>query len=207
MTRSRPGSAGAVLLLAWTSSGCASDQPSAAAERVFVGAVQDSDVMVGIATAGNRTTWFFCGGPTSYATQTHWFSSPSGLGSAFSLSDGGLQLEGASSADTIQGTLQKDAGDARSFSARQVSDAPPAGVYDALAPCGHIGLIVQPSTTGAPPAAQGTCLQTASGADIVEQVNPVMPLSLDANGGVAVSVAGDLDQTFILHPLVPAAGS
>ena len=110
------------------------------------------------------------------------------------------------SSDAIEGSLREETGDARSFSASQVHDAPLAGVYDSLGPCGHLGLIIQPSSAGETPAAQGACLKTVNGADLVEQVNPVMPLARSSNGGVAVTVGTNLEQVFILRPLLPAAG-
>lgn len=191
-------------LAAFASASCANDEQVESSRQVWVGAVQDSDLMVGVVQAGNAASLFVCGGPSSFATQTRWFSSPIGLDSPFSLAAGGLRLEGTTSADSIEGVLQEDAsdpGDARSFSARPVDNASLAGVYDAFGPCGHLGLIIQPSSPGEPAAAQGACLRVENGAQIVEQVNPVMPLARDANAGVAVTVGAEL---FILHPLVPA---
>ena len=163
--------------------------------------------MVGLVQSGNAASVFVCGGPSSFATQTRWFSSSIGLDSPFSLSAGGFRLEGTASADSIEGVLREevsDTSDARSFSARPVDNGSLAGVYDAFGPCGHLGLIIQPSSPGEPTAAQGACLRIEDGAQIVEQVNPVMPLARDANAGVAVTVGAELDRVFILHPLVPA---
>ncbi|HEY3255996.1 MAG TPA: hypothetical protein VGJ91_18685 [Polyangiaceae bacterium] len=189
--------------------GCSSDahEQPAAEPRVWVGTVQDSDAMLGVVESRGAASLFLCGGPSSFASQTHWFFSPTGLDSAFSMTDGGFQLEGSTSSDQIVGTLRQDSGDTHSFSVQQVNGALLAGVYDALGPCGHLGLIVLPNAPGELPAAQGTCLKTEAGAELVEQVNPVMPLARSANAGVAVTVDTDLDQVFILHPLVPAAGS
>jgi len=203
--RSRRALGGALLTVtAFASGSCANDERAEGSRRVWIGAVQDSDLMIGVVQSGKAASVFVCGGPSSFATQTHWFSSPIGLDSPFSLSAGDFRLEGSTSADSIEGVLRDDTSDARSFSARQVDNASLAGLYDARGPCGHLGLIIQPSLQGEPAAAQGACLKTENGAQIVEQVNPVMPLAQDANAGVAVTVGADLDRVFILHPLVPA---
>jgi len=88
-----------------------------------------------------------------------------------------------------------------------VAEASLAGVYDAFGPCGHLGLIIQPNSPGDLPRAQGACLETVDDAEIVEQVNPVMPIARDLNAGVAVTVGDNQTDVFTLHPLASGAGS
>jgi hypothetical protein len=170
-------------------SSCADSKPELSEPRTWVGAVADSDVTVGIAASGRAATLFFCGGGSSYATRTHWFTTANWSSSDFSLQDEGL---------VELGELQPLA-----FSARTPEPGTAAGVYDAIVPCGHAGLIVLQPAADSDSQAQGTCLRRESDAAVVEQVNPVLPVTLDANRGVLVELESAPSERFLVHPLTP----
>jgi hypothetical protein len=90
-----------------------------------------------------------------------------------------------------------------SFSARKPEPDTLTGVYDAIVPCGHAGLIVLQSAADADSHAQGACLLRDGDAVVVEQVNPVLPVARDASRGVLVELGSAPDERFLVHPLTP----
>jgi len=159
-------------------------------------------VAVGIVASAERSTLFFCGGNLSYADHTHWFVGEAPLTQALPIEDGAWQITIGSVGEVIEGTLVIAGSDSAAFSADSVAPGMLAGVYDAVAPCGHAGLVVRPPTAAGPPLAQGTCLDSKSGATLVEQVNPVMPVMRGADSGISASLVSDPSQQLTLHPLI-----
>jgi hypothetical protein len=103
----------------------------------------------------------------------------------------------------IEGTVELGEPQPLTFTARTPEPESLAGVYDAIGPCGHAGLIVLQAAAGEEPQAQGTCLRREGDAVVVEQVNPVMPLMRDANRAVLVQAASAPSQSFLVRPLAP----
>lgn len=167
-----------------------------------MGEVASSDVAVGIVASAERSTLFFCGGNSSYADHTHWFVDAGPLAEAAQIEDGPWQVNIGSFSERMIGTLVVPGSEPAAFTAEKVALGMLAGVYDAVAPCGHAGLIVRQPTAAGPPASQGTCLESRSGSTVVEQVNPVMPLMRGADSGISASLANDPSQQLTLHPLV-----
>ena len=185
---------------------CTGESPAKATPpaelQVWVGEVASSDVAVGIVASAERSTLFFCGGNSSYADHTHWFVGAGPLAEATQIEDGPWQVSISSFSERLLGTLVVAGSEPAAFSAEKVALGMLAGVYDAVAPCGHAGLIVRQPTASGPPTFQGTCLDSQSGATVVEQVNPVMPLMRGADSGISASLANDPSQQLTLHPLV-----
>jgi hypothetical protein len=171
--------------------------------EMWVGDVANSDVVMAAASSKQLATVFFCGGPSSLVEGTHWFSNIAPISGAFSAVASAWRVEGSESTGRLEGSISDGAGDSRVFAARSVAAGTLAGVYDASAPCGHVGLIVRQDTSADTPSAQGACLRLVNGVARVEQVNPVLPLARDSSFGIRVSVASDPDSTLIVHPLVP----
>jgi len=193
-------------LLALTA-GCSDPSSAAGVEthsKSWVGAVDGSDIAVGIVFAKQQAVLFFCGGDDSYRVATHWFSGALTEGAPFSLSDASWSVNGEQQQGVLTGTVA-NAGELRNFTANPVIPGTLAGVYDARSPCGHVGLIVRQDSPSDEPAAQGTCLRSIAGEVVVEQVNPVMPLARDAELGIQVTVPATNEQITV-HPLAPAAG-
>jgi len=197
------------LLVAVSLVGCAdgdppvSDAPANSAD-VWLGNVEDSDIAVAAVSSTQHATLFFCGGPSSLVDGTHWFANIAPLAGPFSLARGTWQVDGDARAEQLEGSITDSEGSVRSFVARRAASGTLSGLYDAVAPCGHVGLIVRQDAGAHTPSAQGTCLRLVDGAAVVEQVNPVMPLARDASLGIAVSLESDPANTHIVHPLVPA---
>ncbi len=75
----------AALLLA----GCAEQ-----AAPAFVGMVEGSDAVVGAVSENGKVTFYLCGGKTTYATLTRWFSGDVADDGSFSLESKGFTLTG-----------------------------------------------------------------------------------------------------------------
>ena len=105
-----------------------------------MGEVASSDVAVGIVASAERSTLFFCGGNSSYADHTHWFVDAGPLAEAAQIEDGPWQVSIGSFGERMIGTLVVPGSEPAAFSAEKVALGMLAGVYDAVAPCGHAGL-------------------------------------------------------------------
>jgi hypothetical protein len=184
-------------------SGCADSKPELSGPRTWVGTVERSDVIVGIAASGRAATLFFCGGARSYVTRTHWFKTENFSSSDFSVQDGEFRVSGVIRDDQIEGTVEFGEAEPLSFSAGRPGPDTLAGVYDAIGPCGHAGLIVFQSAADAESYAQGACVLRDGDAVVIEQVNPVLPIALDADRGVLVELGLPPSERFLVHPLTP----
>ena len=154
--------------------------------RYWVGTVENSDIRLGVAQADEQARLFFCGGPTSYASSTRWVVSMLAADGGFEFDEGGWQISGALSDDAIRGRLRLGSEDSREFSAAPVRNGTIAGLYEGLADCGRIGLIVTQTDKAERPSAQGACVGTGHPP---EQVNPILPVALK-RGEIQVDVGG-----------------
>jgi len=162
----------------------------------WVGQVEDTDVRVGIVADSAHALLFFCGGASSFATATRWFSLDIGEGTA-KFEDETWHVDARLEPNRVSGEVTRDDGVVRPFSAQRVAPDTLAGLYEGQASCGRLGLIViQPNQT-APIEAQGACVGPGHAP---EQVNPILPVAQD-NGEIPVLEPGAEDATVRLHSL------
>ena len=163
-------------------------------EARYVGEVEDSDVRVAVIADAERARVFFCGGDSSYASDTHWF----GLdldGDTLDADDGAWHLHAERDGSGVHGDIEHADTAARSFSAAPVASDTLAGLYEGTGQCGRLGLIVAQTRPNAAVHAQGACV--GSGHD-PEQVDPIFPIAL-MHGGVQVQAPGE-DAQPVLEP-------
>lgn len=167
-------------------------EPDAAAgHEVLVGEVEDSDVRVGVLAGGAQLRVFLCGGPSSYATATRWVRAELDESGDFRFSEGELELAGS----LVDGVLEAELiaeGERARIRAERVRAGTLAGLYEARAECGTVGLIVAQGERGAEPAAQGACVGDGH---LPDQVNPIKPIAQDRSGAIAVEVVRGEDAT------------
>jgi hypothetical protein len=159
--------------------------PGSKAPIVLVGEVADTDIRVGAVLAAGRMRLFFCGGASSYATATQWVQAEVADDASVAFENDVLALHGALDGDALDGELTRSGDAALRFSAERVRAGTLAGLYEAEAGCGRVGLIVAQRSESDPPVAQGACVGAGHAP---EQVNPILPLALDQNGTLAVEV-------------------
>jgi hypothetical protein len=157
---------------------------AAPAHDVLVGEVEDSDVRVGVLADDARLRVFLCGGPSSYASATHWVRAELEPNGDFTFSSDALQLEGSLVDGVLEAELTAD-GERAVVRAERVRDDTLAGLYEAKAECGTVGLIVTQDEPAAEPTAQGACVGEGH---LPDQVNPIKPIARDRSGTIAVDV-------------------
>ncbi len=189
------------LMLALVASACADGDPDPAEVTSFwVGSVTDSDIAFAAVSSSHSATLFFCGGPASLVRGTHWLPYVAPLSGDFSEGNSAVHVTGTAIPALLQGSLQVPGESAQKFSARKAPLTGLPGLYEGIAPCGHIGLILFPEEAGEM-RSQGTCIRTVEGEVEVEQVNPVMPVVALDDRGVQVAI-GDDPETVIVRPIV-----
>src|SRR5579859_4209976 len=164
------------------------------APRTSTGQVAASDALVAAIATAHSARVYFCGGASSFATLSHWFTvdlDPSGNG-AVPPDAHGWSLQMHVDGGGLAGSVTAGDGVARSFQTVPVAADAVAGLYESLAsPCGRIGLIVVQGSGGAPQG-QGACIGpgAAGGPPQILQVNPLSPIARSAQGAIAVTVSG-----------------
>jgi hypothetical protein len=163
----------------------AGDDDAAAPSELLrmVGAVEDSDIRLGVVADDRRARLFFCGGPTSYATATQWIIVD--LDADGNFDDVDLGVSGRLRPDSLRGQRSVD-GEEHAFDARPVRSGTLAGLYEGTAECGRVGLIVTQNAPDDEASAQGACVKPGRPA---EQVHPILPVAQE-NGEIRVEVAG-----------------
>ena len=172
------------------------DQPASSPEdagngrepRVFVGELEDSDVKLGAVVAAGRARLFFCGGPTSYAERTRWLEVDLDERARFELDQDDWHVRGQLVGTSITGELEHGDAAPAGFSAELARRNTLAGLYEGTADCGRVGLIVIQRDEDAPAAGQGACVGPGHAP---EQVNPILPISLQDDGSIRVEVEAD----------------
>lgn len=172
---------------------------------VWVGAVQGTDAKVALADRNGAVELFFCGGPDSYATKTHWFAEGALLADRFSFTSGDWTVEGAVSEGGVSGSVQAAFDVPADWTAAAVDPATIAGLYEGSAPCGKLGLIVTQPTAEDEPTGQGACLQVEDERVTVEQVNPVRLTQRSAKDELSVTVASAPNERFTVRPVTNVA--
>ena len=146
----------------------------------YVGAVQGTDVAVGLVTDGSHTALFFCGGPSSFATSTKWLRFARS-GDTFDQSNGAWKVAGALDGASASGTVDRGDGQALSWSATRVDDGSPEGLYESVSGSGTGGVVVR-----GPSDAQGAFTDPQQK---ITQIIPIFPLDLEPQG-LRVSIGG-----------------
>jgi hypothetical protein len=150
----------------------------------LVGEVEDSDVRVGVLADDARLRVFLCGGPSSYASATHWLRAELDGDGDFSFRSDELELTGTLVDGVLEAELVAD-GERSMVRAERVRGGTLAGLYEARADCGTVGLIVTHDGPDSEPTAQGACVGEGH---LPDQVNPIKPISRDSDGAIAVEV-------------------
>jgi hypothetical protein len=187
--------AGAWLVLA----GCGDDageQPSPSPDdagtgsevRVFVGELEGSDVKLGAVVASGRARLFFCGGPTSYAERTRWLEVELDERARFEIDQDDWHVRGQLVGTSLSGELEHAAAAPADFAAELARKSTLAGLYEGTADCGRVGLIVSQRDEDALASGQGACVGPGHAP---EQVNPILPISLEDDGSIRVEVEAD----------------
>jgi hypothetical protein len=174
----------------------------------FVGTVEGSTDLVGLAVTDGQALLFFCGAGATLTTSTHWMRGAVTVGQAFSLSDtAGASATGDATATVgathLTGTFKESSSAASTtWSADLVTAGSLAGLYTDPLSEGLVSLIVLPPEASGAPVAQGAFHETALNGDIL-QVTPIKPLARTAAGvAVDVDVSGATEKVF----LTPAVG-
>jgi hypothetical protein len=178
--------------------------PSAA--RVYTGSVDGTDVQVALVASAHQTRIYFCGGPSSYTTMTRWFTldlNSTGATHAQADASNDWTLDGQLAGSGASGSVIVADGTRLAFHATNVSPGTIAGLYEAEAGCGKVGLIVAQESAQAPPSGQGACISSKA-VPSVEQVNPIRPLARMADGTIAVLVAGTTETVLVRAAAAPA---
>lgn len=177
----------------------AADSGSAALAR-YVGEVADSDVRVAVIHDGEKARLFFCGGPDSVGSATHWFNVTLTDGQV-SVSEAGFALRAQFDPDAVSGEFTVQPGAAKTFALAPVAERTVAGLYEGLGACGRLALIARQETPDAEIAVQGACV---GGGHDPEQVNPITPLVFSTEG-IRVQAPGKADSVLLqqaaLQPL------
>jgi len=162
-------------------------QLDAGGHEVLIGQVEDSDVRVGALADGARIRVFLCGGPSSYASATHWLRAELDRDGRFRAESDVLELSGSIADGVLEAERVLD-GERTVVRAERVRAGTLAGLYEAKAECGTVGLIVAHDEPDADPVAQGACV---GGGHLPDQVNPIEPIARDRSGSIAVEVVRD----------------
>jgi hypothetical protein len=149
----------------------------------YVGAVDGTDVSVGLVTDGSYTALFFCGGPASYATATKWFRFADSS-EAFTAQAGAWTATGTTTAEGASGTLDRGNGESFTWSAARVPDGSIMGLYESIDANGTAGVVVRSDTD-----ASGTQGALIDPERAIEQIIPILPLA-QTDQGLHVEIDG-----------------
>lgn len=161
-------------------SGCSLPAEDVPTIQPAVGTVVGNDAEVALVASGGRLAFYVCGGPTSVAGWTHWFSGSIPGSGEFSLVDSGWTLTGAASPSGGAGQLTPPGGPMRAWSAFPSSAGTTAGLYSVVDEGGcRTGVVVaQPSSSAAITVQGAWC----DGTGRFEQVTPILPVVLTDRG-------------------------
>jgi len=148
-------------------------------------------VRVAVPADDARLRVFLCGGPSSYASATHWVRAELDSDGDFRYSADELELEGSLVDGVLEAELIAD-GEHALVHAERVRGNTLAGLYEAQAECGTVGLIVTQDDPDSDPIGQGACVGVGH---LPDQVNPIKPISFERNGAIAVEVVRGDDAT------------
>jgi hypothetical protein len=181
----------AALVVAAVACGSSSSTTAPASPRVYVGVVAGSDARLGMVATDHNARIFFCGGPATYASMTHWIQSTpidAHGGIAQPADAAGWVVEGQVAAAGASGMITVAGGATFSFHADPVATGTIAGLYEGGGPCGKVGLIVTQGSAGETADGQGACIPSSGMAD-PEQVIPIRPLERGTDGRIPVNAS------------------
>lgn len=172
---------GAPCLLALCALACAApDDPAPPA--FLAGSVRGTDAVVAVVRDGAHVTAYVCGGATDYGAVTRWFEGSAAPGEAVEITRDGatLRLDAAApGAASVAGAVTDAQGVARPFVVRLQPSGTAAGLYDNADDGCRAGAVVWLPEGASEPSAQGAWCDRDG---LVEQVEPVRPLLVDAAG-------------------------
>jgi hypothetical protein len=169
---------------------------------VFVGNLASSDAVVGLELGDAGWVFYACGGATSLASLTHWFSA-SPAADAIEFTREGWVLQGQSDGLTSgwRGTLTGPDGVARAWAAAPSPPGTLSGLYSVVEDGCRTGLVVSQAAPGAAVHAQGTW---CNGAGRFEQVTPILPVErTDLGIRVEVNAPGATRDLYLAPVSVP----
>jgi hypothetical protein len=166
----------ALLLLAPLAAGCGDETVAPA----FVGQVAGTDAVVGAVSEADQIAFYVCGGPSSYAHLTRWFTGDVAADGSIDLQNAGWTLTG----DLVggSGTLAGPVGETHPWTARPVSGEVD-GLYSYMVGSCRTGAVVGDLDGTGALRLQGTW---CDGYGEFAQVTPILPMS-DVTAGVALS--------------------
>jgi hypothetical protein len=171
---------------------------------VFTGTLTDTDARVAVIATKTRARLYFCGGDSTYTMLSRWVTA--GLAANGDVTPDanamGWSIDATVGPAKVNGTLTTGDAASYSFLATIVDKKTISGLYEAVSPCGKVGVIVSQPTETDMPVAQGACI--GNGNVDIHQVNPVLPLKRDADGAISVVVAGATEEISVVPAAAPA---
>lgn len=131
------------------------DDDEARSAGVYVGAVDGSDMMVGVAVDGDKLRIYTCGGADSLAS-SKWFKGTVTELSDFDLHNGAWSIRGAWVDGRLEGELHTPEGEAHAWSADPAEPGTSDGLYAATTGQCTSGVVIRHDGQGGPAQAQGT---------------------------------------------------
>lgn len=152
--------------------------------RIASGVVEGTDIFVATVYEDDRAIAYFCGGPSTYDTHTHWFAGEPSEDGTFDLAMGDVRVTGEADADGASGTLVDAMGTEHTFTTKAPSADSIEGLYtiDVTDDC-RAGVVV--ANDGGQTQAQGVYFCEDEG--LFVQVIILEP-ALTADGGMEVDV-------------------
>lgn len=152
--------------------------------RVATGVVTGTDIYVATLYEDDRAMAYFCGGPTTIATHTRWFTGMPGQDGAFDLTRDGWRVEFDPNADGATGALSDPDGEQYAFTTKSTEDLKTGGLYRAQLDGCAVGVVVLDDSGLS--AMQGTHVCEGAEASAVQVI--ILSPALSDDGGLEVSV-------------------
>jgi hypothetical protein len=179
-------SVGLLVLLSGALAGCgatsgaeATGGQPAPSRGVAVGAVESTDVKIAVASNDQHVVVYACGGPTSIQEWTHWYGGALSSPEAFEVMADAWSVEGQRDASGWKGNVKAPTGITYAWSAASAPAGTIAGLYGVVDGGCRTGVIVEQSSPSASPGVQGAW---CDGKGQFEQVTPILPVALTAQG-------------------------
>jgi len=160
----------------------------------MVGGVEETDVRVALLIGAEKVRLYFCGGAESYATATRWFDLEAD-GEDVEFEDDTWRIHAHVLFHTLLGEVERAGDAARMFKAQSFDPATLTGLYEGVAECGRLGLIVTQDTDGNV-TAQGACTGATERSQEVKLIEPIT----SEDGMIRVRTPGRAGGTTLLRP-------
>ncbi len=166
----------ASLSVAWLAlAGCAEESvaPLDGGVVSYAGALEGSDAVAAVAVSGDTVALYVCGGDTSYATRSRWYSGTRvGDEADVASTDGGTAHVDFGDTE-ITGTITEPGAQPFAFRLDMMRPGGPGGVYSVVDSGCRTGVVVIDHGAMTEPTVQGTW---CSSQDIFAQVTPITPV-------------------------------